>query len=177
MIAYPKYKEVNYMNNNSINTLNFKRFIGKHRPTAIAELKGSPAYPNIDGIVYFYQTPLGVIVSTEVSGLPYENGSCKENIFAFHIHNGKSCTGNAADTFANAGSHYNPYGCKHPQHAGDLPPLFGNEGYAWSAVLTNRFDIDEIIGNAVIIHSNPDDFTTQPSGNSGEKIACGIIHE
>jgi Cu-Zn family superoxide dismutase len=104
-------------------------------------------------------------------------GKCKENIFAFHIHDGKSCTGNDTDPFANAKSHYNPHECSHPQHAGDLPPLFGNDGYAWSAILTNRFSIDEIIGNTIIIHSKPDDFTTQPSGNSGEKIACGVIHK
>ena len=41
--------------------------------------------------------------------------------------------------------------------------------------LTERFNIDEIIGKTIIIHSNPDDFTTQPGGNSGTKIACGLI--
>ena len=47
----------------------------------------------------------------------------------------------------------------------------------FSAFLSGRFTIDEIIGKAVIVHSSPDDFTTQPSGNAGEKIACGIIKE
>lgn len=42
-------------------------------------------------------------------------------------------------------------------------------------VLTNRFNIEEIIGKVVIIHDKPDDFVTQPSGNSGTKIACGEI--
>jgi Cu-Zn family superoxide dismutase len=157
------------------NTLNLARLF-ERRPTAVAELKGSSKYPEIRGIVYFYQTTLGVVVTTEVFGLPYERGDCKENIFAFHIHNGKSCSGNAADPFANAGGHYNPHNCRHPQHAGDLPPLFGNEDFAWSSVLTQRFTVNEVLGNAVIIHRMPDDFTTQPAGNSGEKIACGIIH-
>jgi len=56
-----------------------------------------------------------------------------------------------------------------------LIPLFSNSGYAWSSFLTNRFTVDQIIGRTVIIHSDPDDFTTQPSGNSGKKIACGEI--
>jgi len=56
-----------------------------------------------------------------------------------------------------------------------MPPLFGNNGRAVSIFLTNRFSIEEVIGKAVIIHGSPDDFTTQPSGNAGEKIACGII--
>ena len=45
------------------------------------------------------------------------------------------------------------------------------------SVLINKFTVNEIIGRTVIIHSQPDDFTTQPSGNSGKKIACGEITE
>jgi len=163
------------MDNTYGNTIKFAKLIEQYSPKAIAEVKGAPAYPRIDGIVYFYETPIGVIVSTEVSGLPYENGICKDAIFAFHIHDGKSCSGNVSDPFANSGSHYNPNNCPHPKHAGDLPPLFGNRGYAWSAVFTNRFTINEILGKTVIIHKMPDDFTTQPSGGAGEKIACGVI--
>jgi len=60
-------------------------------------------------------------------------------------------------------------------NAGDLPPLFSANGYAFSAVLTNRFTIDEIIGRTIIIHSSVDDFITQPAGNAGTKNACGKI--
>lgn len=76
---------------------------------------------------------------------------------------------------ADAMAHYNPGGCKHPYHADDLPPLFGNNGFVLSLFLTNRFSGDEVIGRTVIIHDQPDDFTTQPSGNSGTKTACGVI--
>lgn len=79
------------------------------------------------------------------------------------------------DPFANAMAHYDPEGCPHPYHAGDMPPLFGNNGFAFSAFITDRFSIREIIDKTVIIHSAPDDFMTQPSGNSGAKIACGVI--
>ena len=70
---------------------------------------------------------------------------------------------------------YNPTNAAHPNHAGDLPPVLGNEGYAWTAFYDKRFGIDEIIGRSVIIHSQADDFRSQPSGDSGSKIACGTI--
>ncbi len=73
------------------------------------------------------------------------------------------------------GYRYNPYTCAHPYHAGDLPPIFGVNGYGFSMFLTNRFSAGEIIGRTIILHSMPDDFTSQPAGNSGAKIACGTI--
>lgn len=148
-------------------------FLGK--PQATAEIKGSEDYPEIEGGMCFYQTDKGVIAGIEISGLPTENDVCKSPVFALHIHEGMSCTGNEKDMFANAMSHYNPRGCSHPYHAGDLPPLFGSNGFAFSVFLSDRFTADEIIGKTVIIHSSPDDFTTQPSGNAGTKIACGVI--
>ena len=100
---------------------------------------------------------------------------CQNPVFGFHIHSGSSCTGNAQDPFADAGEHYNPGTCLHPYHAGDMPPLFGNNGYAFQIFLTDRFRVSEIIGKTVIIHGSPDDFMTQPGGNSGTRIACGPI--
>ncbi|MGN1014179.1 MAG: superoxide dismutase family protein [Butyricicoccus sp.] len=145
------------------------------KPCAIAEVVGSMRYPDIHGTVQFYQTEHGVIVSAEVSGLPTPMTYCQSPIFAFHIHSGSQCGGTSEDPFAEAMTHYNPAGCDHPYHAGDMPPLFGCNGYALSIFLTNRFSVSEVIGRTVIIHARPDDFTTQPSGNSGEKIACGQI--
>lgn len=58
-----------------------------------------------------------------------------------------------------------------------MPPLFSVNGNAFLCFMTNRFKIKEVLGKSVIIHSKPDDFTTQPSGNAGEKIACGMIRE
>lgn len=60
---------------------------------------------------------------------------------------------------------------------GDLPPLLSTHGAACSAVYTGRFYPDDVVGRTVVIHMNPDDFKTQPSGDSGEMIACGEIHE
>lgn len=142
---------------------------------AIANIKGSNVYPNLHGRVIFKQEDYGVMVTAEIYGLPISTQKCATNIFGFHIHEGGSCTGNQTDPFLNVGGHYNPNNCNHPAHAGDLPPLFGNDGYAYLSVLTNRFTLNEIIGKTIIIHDKPDDFTTQPAGNAGNKIACGEI--
>ena len=64
---------------------------------------------------------------------------------------------------------------EHPNHAGDLPPLLEASGKAYMTVLTGRFHVKEVIGRTVILHGDPDDFHTQPSGNAGIKLACGVI--
>ncbi len=141
---------------------------------AIAHIKGSREYPTLHGTITFAQTPKGVLVTAQVYGLPDDN-EYNAGVFAFHIHNGMSCTGTREDPFVDAGTHYNPKDVLHPYHAGDLPPLFSNNGYAYMSVLTNRFNLREIIGRVIIIHRNVDDFSTQPAGNAGAKIACGKI--
>lgn len=149
--------------------------INTGRPDAVAHILGSEKFPDITGAVSFYRTCGGVIVKTEIDGLPKSNEKCKQPIFAFHIHSGGKCEGNESDPFSGADGHYDPNGCPHPFHAGDLPPLFGANGKAFSIVLTDRFTISEIIGKTVIIHAHSDDFVTQPAGNAGEKMACGVI--
>lgn len=142
---------------------------------AIANIRGGRAHPGIRGNVLFYRVRGGVIVRADIRGLPAQTDACKGSFLGFHIHTGSRCSGNAEDSFADAGTHYNPYICPHPQHAGDLPPLLCAAGSAFSMFLTDRFTVREIIGRTVIIHSSPDDFTTQPAGNAGEKLACGVI--
>ena len=144
-------------------------------PDAWAEVKGSEKYPQLSGTVRFCQTRRGVLVFAELSGLPESSESCENGFFAFHIHGGRFCTGDSTDPFADALTHYNPEACPHPTHAGDLPPLLSNHGYALQVFLTDRFTIREIIGKTVIIHAGVDDFTTQPAGSAGIKIACGKI--
>ncbi len=136
-------------------------------PAAYANIKGNDDYPEINGVVQFFNLGNGIVVYADVENLP----KTETNIFAFHIHEGESCEDNLTLT----GGHFNPTNQPHPNHAGDMPPLFSNNGSAWFAFYTERFNLDEVIGKTVIIHDSPDDFTSQPSGNSGEKIACGII--
>lgn len=149
----------------------------RQRPHAAAVMMGSRLYPEIHGSVQFYQTAYGVLVAVEVLGLPASNSLCDLQVFGFHIHEGEQCSGNENDSFADVMAHYNPNDCLHPFHTGDLPPLFGNHGYAYMVVLTERFTVDEILGKTIIIHSEPDDFITQPAGNAGKKIACGEIEK
>lgn len=133
---------------------------------AIAVVRGRDDGGIIRGTVKFYQMCGGILVVADISGLP------TGGFHGFHIHEGDSCTG---DAFADTGSHYNPTAALHPLHAGDLPPLLSAGGRAYMQVLTDRFSMQDIIGRTVVVHGNPDDFHTQPGGNAGTKIACGMI--
>ena len=141
------------------------------QPEHYARLKGNADHPDIEGMVLFYRFRRGTVVVADITGLPTDG----MNIFGFHIHEGFSCTGNAEDVFADTKGHFNPYGVKHPGHAGDMPVLFGNGGKAWMAFFTERFLPGEVTGRTVVIHDMPDDFASQPAGGAGEKIACGVI--
>ena len=140
------------------------------QPQARAWIQGSSKYPQIRGTVNLYQTNSGVLIAAEVWGLPKES-----SFLGFHVHESGHCDGDTGDPLSHVGAHYNPDHTEHPHHAGDLPPLMNNGGRALSIFMTDRFTVHEVIGRAFIIHASPDDFITQPSGNSGEKIACGII--
>jgi len=159
---------------NNFHFVNFGNLFAR-KPNAVAIVNGSREYPQIHGIVRFYKVASGVVVRTEVAGLPSGNGGCDSPIFAFHIHSAGDCSESGAEPFAKTMGHYNPRNCHHPYHAGDLPPLFSAGGRAVSVFLTDRFTVDEILEKSIIIHSSPDDFISQPSGNPGSKIACGII--
>ena len=137
---------------------------------AIAIIRGENERKNLRGEVKFYQKNGYVLILTEIKGLP----STDSGFFGFHIHEGYSCSG---VNFINTGNHYNPSKSSHPSHAGDLPPLLLCNSGAYQAVATDRFCVSDIIGRTVVIHSMPDDFNSQPSGNAGTKIACGIIHK
>ena len=128
-----------------------------------AHIQGGKEYPQIDGMVTFKETKIGILVTAKINGLPQSHNSCTGKFFGFHIHEGTSCTGTSNDEFSNAKSHLNSSNCLHPFHVGDLPPLIENNGYAYMKVLIDKFTLKDIIGKVIIIHDSPDDFTTQPS--------------
>lgn len=138
-------------------------------PDAVAKIRGGVEVPKLSGCIRFYQQKGCVLIVAEIFGLPREN---ETGFFGFHIHQGESCSGT---DFSETGSHYNPVDQVHPKHAGDLPPLMCCRGNAYLAVKTDRFTVHDIIGKTVVIHSDPDDFHTQPAGNARRKIACGVI--
>jgi superoxide dismutase, Cu-Zn family len=147
---------------------------------ASAHIIGSSAAPNLTGIVYFMDVSGGTEVYVKVNGLPpYKPGTEKTppiGPHGFHIHEIGNCEiVDPADPFSLSGGHYNPTKQPHGNHTGDFPVLFSNNGYARMIFFTNKFKVSDIIGKAIIIHENPDDYRTQPAGASGKKIGCGVI--
>ncbi len=151
-----------------------------HFNSAYAIITPGPEYPNIRGLVTFADIPGGVMVCADVAGLPQyspaSGGKSPIGPFGFHIHEKGNCEiGNPANPFESAGGHWNPTNQPHGNHAGDFPVLVADKGRARMSFILSRFTVDEILGRSVMIHENPDDYRTQPAGNSGKKIACGSI--
>lgn len=144
-------------------------------PESCAYIRGGNGNPDIWGEVLFYPLWSGTLVLSEISGLPSGVAKCEGRFFGFHIHEGGFCRDKGTESFGEAGGHFNPGNCAHPFHDGDMPPLIGNDGFCFSAFYTDRFTPEEIVGHTVVIHDMPDDFKTQPSGDSGIRIACGEI--
>lgn len=147
---------------------------------AAAYMRGGPLAPNLKGVVYFKDVPGGTEVYANISGLPpYQPGGKNKDPIGphgFHIHEKGDCTvGNPEDPFRAAGEHWNPTNQPHGNHAGDFPVLFSNDGIAKMTFFTNKFKVQDIIGKAVIIHQSPDDYRTQPAGDAGKRLACGVI--
>ena len=148
--------------------------------TAMSIINGGPLAPNLKGIAWFIEVPGGVEVRVTVQGLPAfqpaQNTQSPIGPHGFHIHEFGDCAvGDPENPFQAAGGHWNPRSQPHGNHAGDFPVLFSNDGCARMSFFTNKFKIEEIIGKAVIIHQNPDDYRSQPAGNSGKRLACGVI--
>lgn len=146
----------------------------------VAKIKGGPLAPRLRGTVLFEDAPGGTWVSVDVVGLPpyqpAEDGKQPVGPHGFHVHVNGDCTvGNPDNPFASAGGHWNPTNQPHGNHAGDFPVLFSNNGRAIMSFFTDRFRVEDVIGRSVIIHQNPDDYRTQPAGNSGKRLACGLI--
>lgn len=133
----------------------------------------------VSGVVTFTQTGDTVEVSAEVSGLSAsgEHG--------FHIHEVGDCS---APDFTSAGGHFNPTGAIHggpddaDHHAGDLGNLTVDDGgngtlSRSSALLTVTPGPNSVVGRAVILHEKRDDLVSQPTGDAGGRIACGVIVE
>lgn len=122
-------------------------------------------------------------VGDKVRVIVFAQGLKPDSEHGFHIHEAGDCS--SGDGMSAKG-HFNPHGKPHAspttaeRHAGDLPQLkAGKDGRAKIDVtldiITLRPDPASIIGRGLIIHADPDDFKTQPTGNSGARIACGVI--
>ena len=137
------------------------------------------------GTAELRQTGSGVEIEMQISGLP-------PGPHALHIHNVGNChtPGPDGKAFSEAGAHFNPYGKKHgvenPEgpHAGDLPNFTaGSDGTATVKVEAKLVTLEDGKpnslfhpgGTCLVIHAKPDDNKTDPTGNSGDRIACGVI--
>ncbi len=150
------------------------------RMTAVARMRGGPLAPQLTGVVWFTDVPGGTEVCAYIAGLPMDqpakDGKPPVGPHGFHIHEFGICeTGDPNNPFLSAGGHWNPLDRPHPFHPGDFPVLFSNQGRARMCFFTDRFKVADVLGRSVIIHENPDDYRTQPTGASGKRIACGII--
>ncbi len=148
---------------------------GKQARATLEPRSGS----NVAGQVDFAERGDKVLVSVKVSGL-------KPNAqHGFHVHEKGDCS---APDGMSTGGHFNPDGHPHshakkmPRHAGDMENLVADaKGEAMATFELDTIRVDNgkygIVDRAVIVHTNPDDYTTQPTGNAGGRIACGLIRK
>ncbi len=137
------------------------------QPASSSKVTGTIAFKEVEG---------GVEVTADVNGL-------SPGDHAYHVHEKGDCS---APDAASAGGHFNPSGSKHgspdadEHHAGDFGNLTaGADGVAKKTFvmkgITLGDDASSVLGKGFIVHEKADDMTTQPSGNAGGRIACGVI--
>lgn len=117
----------------------------------------------------------GVILTVNATGLP-------SGTFGMHVHEVGKCEG---PKFESAGAHWNPAGKQHGKdnpagaHMGDLDNLVvganGQGGATISLAGTNVGSLGDADGAALVVHAKPDDYKTDPSGNSGDRVACAVL--
>jgi superoxide dismutase, Cu-Zn family len=141
---------------------------------AVAVLSSTTGH-NVSGTVTFAKVEGGVKIVADVAGLtPGKHG--------FHIHEFGDCS--APDAMS-AGGHFNPHHMQHGapdasvRHAGDFGNLeaddSGKAHYERMDAMISLAGADSIVGHAVIVHEKVDDLKTQPTGNAGARVACGVI--
>ena len=116
--------------------LPFSELLRKNQPQAAAWVTGNTNAPQLSGLVKFYETPYeGILIEAELFGLPNIHTSGSSNFYAMHIHENGDCSWH----FTKTGEHYNPQNQPHPQHAGDLLPLWGIKGMRGKPFMINAF--------------------------------------
>lgn len=129
----------------------------------------------VTGTIIFVQTDSGVKVIADLKGL-------SKGKHGFHIHECGDCS---AQDATSAGGHFNPEGKSHgapmdmTRHNGDMGNIeaddSGNAHLEYIDSMISLSGANSIIGRSIIIHQNEDDLKTQPTGNAGSRVACGVI--
>ena len=147
--------------------------------SATATLSGAPGAAGPGGTVTFTPAPNGVHVVADLTGLP-------PGKHGLHVHENGSCVHDdgSGKHFVSAGGHFNPANVAHacpptdPRHAGDLGNVeAGADGKAHLDFVATGLTLEgptAVVGKALILHAGADDCTTQPTGNSGDRLACGV---
>ena len=161
-------------NDNRVTVL--EQSLGKPEAVANIGLKGPPG-SRYGGRVSFSQYGMFVLVRADLTGLD------PNREYGLHVHERGDCTGGAG---TGIGGHFNPDGKVHgrpgrdPSHAGDLLNVRADgEGYVMYVFQTSAISLTpgprSLIGRSIVLSRDPDDYKTQPDGNSGPPIACGFI--
>ena len=146
---------------------------------AIAKLNGLDGAPA--GTATFTATSHGVLIQFDLKGLA-------PGPHAIHIHTAGNCDAKVA--FTSAGPHFSPepnkmhgFFAAHGNHAGDLPNEFAaSDGTLHASVISNAFSLGngkksifDRDGASIVVHAKADDYMSQPAGNAGDRVACGVI--
>ena len=145
-------------------------------PAMTVSLQGDPADTDFAGTVSITPEGTGVRIVADVAGVDTDGRH------GIHVHENGLCDheGEGGKHFTSAGGHFNPTGAEHacpptdPRHAGDLGNIEVSGGTGHLELSVANLTVDQLNGKALILHAGEDDCKTQPTGNSGDRLACGV---
>jgi len=147
--------------------------------TATATLQGAPTDTDFTGTITFTPDGNGVKIVADLQGVDTDGPH------GFHVHQTGECTHGEGDKhFTSAGGHFNPANAEHacpptePRHAGDLGNIEVSGGTAHLEATSNLLSLsgpNSVVGKAIILHAKADDCKTQPTGDAGDRLACGVV--
>jgi Cu-Zn family superoxide dismutase len=146
-------------------------------------LRATAALQPTKGSKAFGEATFEEVAGGKVRVIVFAQGLKPNAEHGFHIHEAGDCS--SGDGMSTKG-HFNPHGKPHgnpasaERHAGDLPALKSDKGGRAKIdvtidIITVRPGAASVVGRGLIIHADPDDYKTQPTGNAGARIACGVI--
>ena len=139
-------------------------------------LTGAPNDTDFAGTITVHPEGNGVHIIADVAGVD------TDGMHGIHVHENGECDheGEGGKHFTSAGGHFNPANVEHacpptePRHAGDLGNIQVTGGRGHLEVSATTLTMDQLAGKAIILHAGEDDCKTQPTGNSGDRLACGV---